>query len=113
MLVAGGGIGGLVTTLAMQNAGLEVKCYGRGRAYKPWGGPIQMAGNAMAALELCDPTVTASVVRDGTVTGDRLNGLLDGNDGDWFVRFCAPRGNGASRLRAAWFWAGGATARSG
>ena len=25
----------------------------------------------------------------------------------------APRGNGASRLRAAWFWAGGATARSG
>ena len=59
MLVAGGGIGGLVTTLAMQNAGLEVKCYERVGAYKPWGGPIQMAGNAMAALELCDPTVTA------------------------------------------------------
>ena len=50
VLVAGGGIGGLVTTLAMQNAGLEVKCYERVGAYKPWGGPIQMAGNAMAPI---------------------------------------------------------------
>ena len=77
---------GLATTLACQTK-TSVTCYERVREYKPWGGPIQMAGNAMAALDICDPSAAAAIVGDGTVTGDRLNGLLDGKDGDWFVRF--------------------------
>lgn len=87
VIVAGGGIAGLATTLACQTKNLDVTCYERVREYKPWGGPIQMAGNAMAALDICDPSAAAAIVGDGTVTGDRLNGLLDGKDGDWFVRF--------------------------
>lgn len=87
VIVAGGGIGGLVTALSLQNKGLEVVCFERVRKYKPWGGPIQMAGNAMAALQAIDPELAAEVVTNGTVTGDRLNGLLDGKDGEWFVRF--------------------------
>ena len=38
-------------------------------------------------MELINPELAADVIDNGVVTGDRVNGLLDGETGDWFVRF--------------------------
>ena len=87
VLVAGGGIGGLTAALALQARGVEVKVFEKVREYKPFGGPIQLQSNALAALETIDRRVAAAVIREGTVTGDRVNGLLDGKTGEWYARF--------------------------
>ena len=55
--------------------------------YKPFGGPIQLAGNALSMLEALDADVAEEVMRHGAITGDRVNGLLDGSTGEWYCRF--------------------------
>uniref|UniRef100_A0A0D3FWF9 Uncharacterized protein n=1 Tax=Oryza barthii TaxID=65489 RepID=A0A0D3FWF9_9ORYZ len=46
-------------------------------------GPIQIQSNALAALEAIDMSVAEEVMREGCVTGDRINGLVDGISGSW------------------------------
>mmetsp|Transcript_37645 Transcript_37645/g.45406 ORF Transcript_37645/g.45406 Transcript_37645/m.45406 type:complete len:576 (+) Transcript_37645:192-1919(+) len=87
VLIAGGGIGGLVTALACKNKGMNVKVFERVTKYKPFGGPIQLQCNAIGALEAIDPELAAKVIAASTTTGDRINGLMDGITGDWFFRF--------------------------
>uniref|UniRef100_J3LYC4 Uncharacterized protein n=1 Tax=Oryza brachyantha TaxID=4533 RepID=J3LYC4_ORYBR len=48
-------------------------------------GPIQIQSNALAALEAMDMSVAEEVMREGCVTGDRINGLVDGISGSWYV----------------------------
>jgi zeaxanthin epoxidase len=45
--------------------------------------PPQVQSNALAALEAIDPAVADAVLREGCITGDRINGLCDGETGDW------------------------------
>jgi len=87
VLIAGGGIGGLAAALACKNRGLDVEVFERVTKYKPFGGPIQLQCNALGALESVDKGLAEDVISRGTVTGDRLNGLLDGVSGEWFMRF--------------------------
>ncbi|GAB2251489.1 hypothetical protein Droror1_Dr00017739 [Drosera rotundifolia] len=44
-------------------------------------GLIQIQSNALAALEAIDMDVAEEVMRDGCITGDRINGLVDGISG--------------------------------
>lgn len=44
---------------------------------------LQVQSNALAALEAIDPAVAEAVLREGCITGDRINGLCDGETGDW------------------------------
>lgn len=46
-------------------------------------GPIQIQSNALAALEAIDLEVAEEVLRVGCITGDRINGLVDGISGSW------------------------------
>jgi hypothetical protein len=46
----------------------------------------QVQSNALAALEAIDEAVAGEVMREGCITGDRINGMCDGVTGDW----CAP-----------------------
>mmetsp|Transcript_21389 Transcript_21389/g.69217 ORF Transcript_21389/g.69217 Transcript_21389/m.69217 type:complete len:420 (+) Transcript_21389:2-1261(+) len=46
-----------------------------------------MAGNALGVLQEISPPLAQKVLQAGTVTGDRVNGLLDGKTGDWYCRF--------------------------
>lgn len=46
-------------------------------------GALQVQSNALAALEAIDPAVAEAVLREGCITGDRINGLCDGETGDW------------------------------
>ncbi|KAG4990077.1 hypothetical protein AAZX31_09G000400 [Glycine max] len=91
VLVAGGGIGGLVLALAAKHRGYEVKVFekdlsavrGEGRHR----GPIQLLSGALAVLETIDQSVARQIMEAGCVTANRTNGLADGLSGDWFSVF--------------------------
>ena len=87
VLIAGGGIAGLITALALQRKGMKVKVFEKVKEYKLFGGPIQLQCNAQGALDSIAPDVLEQVWEKSTITGDRINGLLDGVAGDWFYRF--------------------------
>lgn len=87
ILIAGGGIGGLVLALAAKKRGFEVIVFEKDlsaiRGEGQYRGPIQIQSNALAALEAIDMDVAEEVMRAGCVTGDRINGLVDGLSGNW------------------------------
>ncbi len=45
---------------------------------------VQIQSNALAALEALDPQVAEEVLAAGCITGDRINGLCDGETGKWY-----------------------------
>ncbi|XP_057970191.1 zeaxanthin epoxidase, chloroplastic [Malania oleifera] len=91
ILVAGGGIGGLVFALAAKRKGFEVVVFEKDvsaiRGEGQYRGPIQIQSNALAALEAIDLDVAEEVMKAGCITGDRINGLVDGLSGTWYVKF--------------------------
>ncbi|MED6196828.1 hypothetical protein PIB30_051027 [Stylosanthes scabra] len=91
VLVAGGGIGGLVLALAAKRKGFEVIVFEKDmsaiRGEGQYRGPIQIQSNALAALEAIDLDVADQVMRAGCITGDRINGLVDGVSGSWYIKF--------------------------
>ncbi|KAJ8770753.1 hypothetical protein K2173_021400 [Erythroxylum novogranatense] len=91
ILVAGGGIGGLVFALAAKRKGFEVLVFEKDmsaiRGEGQYRGPIQIQSNALAALEAIDFDVAEEVMKAGCITGDRINGLVDGISGTWYVKF--------------------------
>ncbi len=44
---------------------------------------VQVQSNALAALEALDTDVAEQILSSGCVTGDRINGLCDGETGKW------------------------------
>ncbi|KAI3699581.1 hypothetical protein L2E82_43989 [Cichorium intybus] len=91
VLVAGGGIGGLVFALAAKRKGFEVVVFERDlsaiRGEGQYRGPIQIQSNALAALEAIDFDVADEVMKAGCITGQRINGLVDGVSGNWYIKF--------------------------
>ncbi|XP_074587657.1 zeaxanthin epoxidase, chloroplastic-like [Curcuma longa] len=91
ILIAGGGIGGLVFALAAKRKGFEVLVFEKDvsaiRGEGQYRGPIQIQSNALAALEAIDMDVAEEVMKAGCITGDRINGLVDGISGSWYVKF--------------------------
>lgn len=87
ILVAGGGIGGLVFALAAKRKGFEVvvleKDISAIRGEGQYRGPIQLQSNALAALEMIDAEAAEEVMESGCVTGDRVNGIVDGVTSAW------------------------------
>ncbi|XP_022740829.1 zeaxanthin epoxidase, chloroplastic isoform X3 [Durio zibethinus] len=91
ILVAGGGIGGLVFALAAKKKGFDVLVFEKDlsaiRGEGQYRGPIQIQSNALAALEAIDMEVAEKVMEAGCITGDRINGLVDGVSGTWYIKF--------------------------
>ncbi|KAK3013490.1 hypothetical protein RJ639_010309 [Escallonia herrerae] len=91
ILVAGGGIGGLVFALAAKRKGFQVMVFERDlsaiRGEGQYRGPIQIQSNALAALEAIDLDVAEEVMKAGCITGQRINGLVDGVSGTWYIKF--------------------------
>eukprot|EP00249_Psilotum_nudum_P021792 c28248_g1_i2 orf=722-1537(-) len=89
VVIAGGGIGGLVLALALKRKGVDVNVLERDmtaiRGEGQYRGPIQIQSNALAALEAIDMDVADEVMANGCITGDRINGLVDGITGSWCV----------------------------
>ncbi|KAJ9565531.1 hypothetical protein OSB04_001497 [Centaurea solstitialis] len=84
ILIAGGGIGGLVLALAAKNRGFDVTVFekdltvvkGEGRHRDR--GPIQLVSSALGVLESIDKGVANQVMDAGCFIGNRINGLADG-----------------------------------
>lgn len=75
VLIAGGGVGGL--SLAKKLAGnpnMEVVVLERTDEFKRFGGPIQLASNAMQLLKEMDEKVFDQIMTKFTYTGDKMNG---------------------------------------
>jgi zeaxanthin epoxidase len=87
ILVAGGGIGGLLFALAARRKGFEVLVLERDmsaiRGEGRYRGPIQLQSNALAVLEAVDAASADEVMDAGCITGDRVNGIVDGVSGSW------------------------------
>jgi len=87
VVVAGGGIGGLCAALVLKNNGFDVQVFEKARAYKPFGGPIQIASNALETFQRIDEGVYEDIMTESTMIGDRMNGLKDGVSNKWFATF--------------------------
>ncbi|XP_020526424.1 zeaxanthin epoxidase, chloroplastic isoform X1 [Amborella trichopoda] len=91
ILIAGGGIGGLVLALAAKNRGFDVMVFERNlsavRGEGRYRGSIQLQSNALAVLQAIDKKVAERVMDAGCVNGNRINGMIDGISGEWFVRY--------------------------
>lgn len=77
--------------LAALRKGFDVTVFERDisavRGEGQYRGPIQVQSNALAALEAIDPAVADEIMAAGCITGDRINGLVDGISGSWYVKF--------------------------
>jgi zeaxanthin epoxidase len=87
VIIAGGGIGGLVLANALQSQGIDFELFEKTREYKPFGGPIQVQSNALAALEAINKNMCEEIMAAGTTTGNRVNGLKDGVTNRWYCQF--------------------------
>ena len=98
VIIAGGGLAGLVTAAACHAKGMKVAIFEQASSYAPYGGPIQIQSNALRAIQRISPEVYTELVAAGTVTADRVSGLKIGyrkgnklaglyDRGDWLVRF--------------------------
>eukprot|EP01024_Parvocaulis_polyphysoides_P053728 TRINITY_DN536_c0_g3_i6.p1 TRINITY_DN536_c0_g3~~TRINITY_DN536_c0_g3_i6.p1 ORF type:complete len:285 (-),score=46.62 TRINITY_DN536_c0_g3_i6:63-917(-) len=91
VVVVGGGIGGLVLSVALLKKGVQVQVLERDvtaiRGEGKYRGPIQVQSNALAALEAIDADMAREIFSEGCITGDRINGLCDGLTGKWYVKF--------------------------
>mmetsp|Transcript_39172 Transcript_39172/g.94714 ORF Transcript_39172/g.94714 Transcript_39172/m.94714 type:complete len:579 (+) Transcript_39172:316-2052(+) len=98
VLVAGGGLAGLVAASACHAHGMKVAVFEQASTYAPYGGPIQIQSNALQAIRQISPQCYEELVKAGTVTADRVSGLKIGyrkgnklaglyDAGDWLVRF--------------------------
>jgi len=84
--IAGGGVGGLTTALAMLKSGFDVTLYEKTKAFARFGGPIQFASNALSTLKAIDEVLFERVMSEFTFTGTRRCGIKDGLRADGSFR---------------------------
>lgn len=76
--VAGGGVGGLTTALAFTKAGYDVTVFEKTSKFARFGGPIQLASNALSTLKAIDEETFEKVMDKFTFTATRRCGIKDG-----------------------------------
>ncbi|KAM4079994.1 hypothetical protein ACB094_09G158200 [Castanea mollissima] len=91
ILIAGGGIGGLVLALAAKHKGFDVMAFekdltavrGEGRERSP----IQLSSSALAVLKAIDENAAEKIIKAGHITGNKISDFADGISGEWFTKF--------------------------
>lgn len=88
VLIAGAGVGGLALANSLsKNPHMDVTVLERTDKFKRFGGPIQLASNALKILEEMDKTVYDEIMEKFTYTGDKENGIKDGIRTEWYAKF--------------------------
>jgi zeaxanthin epoxidase len=88
VIIAGAGVGGLALAQALsKNPKMKVTVLERTDEFKRFGGPIQLASNALRVLEDLDADVYKSILSKFTYTGDKENGIKDGIRNEWYAKF--------------------------
>ena len=76
VMIAGGGIGGLCTALVLRNQGHKVHVYEKTSKYRPFGGPIQIASNALESIKRIDNNVYNAILERSTGIGERKKPIV-------------------------------------
>jgi zeaxanthin epoxidase len=88
VIVAGGGVGGLTLANALaKNDRFDVKVVEKTAAFRRFGGPIQLASNALQVFRHMDGDLAQKIESAATYTGDKVNGIKDGIRGTWYAKF--------------------------
>jgi len=88
VIIAGGGVGGLtLANVLCKNPKFRVTILEKTSAFKRFGGPIQLASNAMQILKDLDATTYDQILAKFTYTGDKENGIKDGIRDEWYAKF--------------------------
>jgi len=88
VLIAGAGVGGLALASALSKSPhIDVTVLERTDKFKRFGGPIQLASNALKILDEMDSKVYGEVMEKFTFTGDKENGIKDGIRTEWYAKF--------------------------
>jgi hypothetical protein len=88
VLIAGAGVGGLaLANVLCQNPNMQVTVIEQTNEFKRFGGPIQLASNALQLLKEMDETLYNQIQTKFTVTGNKMNGIKDGIRTEWYSKF--------------------------
>jgi len=88
VIVAGAGVGGLALARQLsKNPLMDVTVLERTDEFKRFGGPIQLASNALEILKVMDEPTFDKVMEKFTFTGDKENGIKDGIRDEWYAKF--------------------------
>lgn len=88
VMIAGGGVGGLaLANVLCKNPNMKVTVLEKTQSFKRFGGPIQLASNALKILNEMDSAVYDQVMEKFTFTGDKMNGIKDGIRDEWYAMF--------------------------
>jgi zeaxanthin epoxidase len=88
VIIAGAGVGGLaLASFLSKDPKMKVSLVEKTSEFRRFGGPIQLASNAMQLLKTYDPDVYAQVNEKFTLTGDKINGIKDGIRDEWYAKF--------------------------
>lgn len=86
--IAGAGVGGLALANTLKDSPhISLSVIEKTSAFKRFGGPIQLASNALQVLAEMDPQVYESIASKFTNTGDKENGIKDGIRDEWYAKF--------------------------
>jgi len=88
VIIAGGGVGGLTLANALnKHERFDVKVVEKTAAFRRFGGPIQLASNALQVFRHMDADLAQEIEGAATYTGDKVNGIKDGIRGSWYAKF--------------------------
>ena len=89
VLIAGAGVGGLALAnqLQLSDAHVTYTVLEKTNEFRKFGGPIQLASNAMESLKSLDAELYAEIEARATWTGNRTNGIKDGIRNEWYAKF--------------------------
>jgi len=89
VLIAGAGVGGLALAnqLELSNSHVTYTVLERTNEFRKFGGPIQLASNAMESLKNMDAELYSEIEARATWTGNRTNGIKDGIRDEWYAKF--------------------------
>jgi len=92
VLISGAGVGGLALANYLhfaQERGVPITytVLEKTSEFRRFGGPIQLASNALREFQEINPTLYTEIEARATWTGNRTNGIKDGVRDEWYARF--------------------------
>ena len=87
--VAGAGVGGVFAGFALRTKGFDVTVFEKASKFSRFGGPIQLAPNALSCINALSPELFSDIMGRFTFTGTRKCGIKDGIRNTWYSVFDA------------------------
>lgn len=87
--VAGAGVGGVLLGCALEKKGFNVTVFEKTAKFSRFGGPIQLASNALSCVNSISPELFDEIMTRFTFTGTRKCGIKDGIRNEWYSVFDA------------------------